>query len=60
MTPFQIMSGTHLKVLPDHPALDSIVPGVVDFLQEQLAAQDLLKQQLDQVKQAYKKAADAH
>lgn len=60
MTPFQPLYGTHPRVLPDNPREESSVPGSADFLQEQLAAQALLKQQLEQAKQSYKKAADTH
>lgn len=63
MTPFQAMYGTHLKVFLDNPALPIPgvhfptlrISGVFDFLQEQVIAQTLLKQQLNQVKQSYKR-----
>lgn len=52
MIHFQALYGTHPRVLPDNPTEDTSVPGAVDFLQEQLATQALLKQQLNQAKQS--------
>lgn len=52
--PFQALCGTYLRVLSGSVNEKGSITLAVDFLQEQLVAQTLMKQQLEEAKQLYK------